>query len=165
MELWTRDEHGRWKRWRHPGPALDALAIADPKIEGLVALGSGPEDEEELIAAIRLARRLQPGPLSVIAGTEHPSARWYGMVCRAGVDRALFVSPPGGCGREQPPLADAVELGAGICPALHVQHDPRGALSVCGQRGDAMVLARQHLARWCVVAPSRCPHAPAGPRG
>lgn len=159
METWTQNNKGSWKRWSHPGPGLDAIASASSRMVSILVVGIGPEDDEQLLAAVRLARRLASGPLEVVAGIVHPSARWVESVRKAGADIALLVPQPKPfelC--KTPPLYDVVELGRGICPELHAERAQGTTLSVCGRRKDLMVLARHHFDRWCFSNKEHCPH-------
>jgi len=166
METWTRNEEGRWKRWSHPGLGLDALANSSPRVVSLLVVGIGPEDDEQLLAAVRLARRLATGPLEVVAGNVHPSARWLEAVREAGADLTLLVPQPKHCRLcKKPPLDDVVELGCNICPELHAKHEQKTTLSVCGRHKDRMVLARHHFDRWCLTSKEDCPHWQGEPRG
>lgn len=160
METWTRDEHGAWRRWSHPGLALEALANpAAPRMVSLLVVGTGPDDDEQLFAAVRLARRLATGPLQVVAATAHPSAPWRESVRAAGADLALLVSrPKTGRSSKEPPLEHVVELGGGTCPALHAKREREITLSVCGRHADRLVLARHHVERWCLAKQQDCPH-------
>jgi len=166
MEMWTHSEEGKWRRWSHTGPGLDAVAGASPRIDQVLVIGSDPADDEQLLAAIRLTRRLAGGPVTLIAGSEHPSACWCDSVRNAGADRTLLVSrPKERCWNKQPPLEDGAEIGPGICPALHVHHEHDVTLSVCGRCQDRMVLVRHHFDRWCLAAKEECPHWRGGPGG
>lgn len=165
METWTQDREGDWKRWSNPALGLDALAGAPPRVRAILVVGLGPPDDEQLVATIRLARRLAGGPLEVIAGSVHPTALWRESVRRAGADRAFLVSPPSAWCPGKPPFGDAVELGDGVCPALHAGDDRKVAWSVCGRHNDRMVLARHHFDRWCLAANEECPHWQGATRG
>jgi len=166
METWTRNEKGRWRRWSQPGLALDLITSSSPRVVSLLVIGTGPEDDEQLFAAVRLARRLATGPLEVVAASVHPSARWRESVREAGVDLALLVPQPQHCLLcKKPPLDVVVELGVGICPELHAKHEQGVTFSVCGRHKDRMVLARHHVERWCLAKKEDCPHWQGEPRG
>jgi hypothetical protein len=165
METWTQDEEGRWKRWGHPLLGVDAVASSSPRVVAFLVVGLGRPDDELLPAAIGLARRLADGPITVIAGSTHPCALWLQSVRRAGADRALFLSSVGTRRCDDPPLDGAVELGEGICPALHARDAQKTALSVCGRHRDRMILARHHFDRWCLAAKDECPSWRGTPRG
>jgi hypothetical protein len=135
-------------------------------VVSLLVVGTGREDDEQLFAAIRLSRRLATGPLEVVAGSVHPSAKWRDSVLEAGADLALLVRQPKDCRLcRRPPLDDVVELGAGICPELHAKREQKVTLSVCGRHKDRMVLARHHFDRWCLARKEDCPHWKGEPRG
>jgi len=166
MEMWTCDGQGKWKRWSHAGLGLEAVACAGPAVAQVLVVESDPDEDEQILAAIRLTRRLASPAVTVVAGSEHPSADWRESVRRAGADRALLVPLATKRGRRMSgPLEGAQELGDGICPELHALHDPRCALSVCGRHSDRMVLARHHFVRWCLAGKETCPHWQGGARG
>lgn len=165
MEMWTQSTDGRWKRWGHPGAGLDAIASSASGPAVVVVIATGPADDEQLVATIRLTRHVTTGPVRVIAASEHPSPDWVESVRRAGADLTLFAPRPDRslfrCG---PALQDTIELGGGICPALHACTQDEATLSVCGRRNDKMVLARHHFERWCFAAKEDCPHWQRGQR-
>lgn len=166
METWTRTENGGWKSWKHPGLGLDALTRSAKPVATLLVVAGEPEDDEQLLAAVRLARRLATGRLEIVAGSVHPTARWLEAVQVAGADRALLVARPE---RHRlwgsPQLDDAVELGTHICPELHATQEQGTALSVCGTHRDRMVLAWHHFERWCLRNKEDCPHWRGAHRG
>jgi hypothetical protein len=163
MEMWTRNEAGEWRRWPHVAPGLDAVASAIPRVDRVLVVGRTPVEDDRAVAAIRLSRRLAGGSLTVIAGQERPTRAWREAVCAAGADSALVVARRDEYeGRPDPPLDDAREVGADVCPELHVVHERGVTLSVCGRHRDSMVLARHHLDRWCLAAHDQCPHWCAG---
>lgn len=159
METWTRNEEHSWKQWSHPALGLDAIANASPPVVALLVIATDAEDDEQLVAAVRLARQLATTPLEVVAASVHPSLRWLESVREAGADRALLVPRPNQCRRcKQPPLDDVVELSGSLCPELHAKSEHKVSLSVCGKHNDRMVLARHHFDRWCLAAKEACPH-------
>lgn len=166
METWTRNEKGTWKRWNHPGLALDAMTNSSMRVRMLLVIGSERADDEQLFATIRLARRLVGGSVKVIAGNVHPSAGWLASVHQAGVDQALLVPKPQKWRWPGGPLLDnAVELDSSLCPELHVRDEQKVTASVCGRYLDRMVLTRRHFDRWCLAKKEDCPHWQGGPRG
>jgi len=159
MEMWTSGKDGTWKRWSHAGLGLDAVASASPPVVRVLVIGNGPEQDAELLAIVRLTRRLAGGPVTVLAATGHPSARWRESVCQAGADRALLVpGPTERAWQKKDPLDGAIEIGGTVCPELHARHEEQHALSVCGRHENRMVLAAHHFVRWCLAAKEECPH-------
>jgi hypothetical protein len=159
METWTLGSGDRWKRWGHPGVALDAMSTMPSTVTQLLVIDIEVGDQERTAATIHLARRIAVGPLQVIAGSLHPTRQWSESVRRAGADRVLFIARrKAGWHLRNPHLTEVVELDDRVCPALHVTHDQDLTLSVCGRRHDRMVLARPHLDGWCLKHNSACPH-------
>lgn len=157
MELWTHDELARWRRWTDAVRGLDAVTSSPPSAVRLVVLARGPDEDEAVFAATRLARRLTTEPLEIIAGTPSPTLVWLESAIEAGVDQAaLFAWDQGG--HQEPPLQGAAELSHLICPALHARREQSATLSVCGRHHDRMVLARHHFDRWCLATKEECPH-------
>jgi|GEM_PF-1608538 len=167
METWTKDTSGDgWRHWTHPVLGLDAVTGARPRVTEILVVGLGASDHEQLIASIRLARRLATGPLEVVAAGAHPTQSWFESVQKAGADLALVVSwPEPGRWSQEPPLRDVAELGGAICPELHARHEQDVTLSVCGRHRDRMVLVRHHFDRWCLANKEDCPHWQGEPCG
>jgi hypothetical protein len=146
-----------WIKWNDVAEALEAVGDASASTVLALDRECGPADPEAGSASIRLVRRLAAGGVVLIAGHRHPSAAWREAVRRAGADRAVWVTeePPA---RGTPPLDGAIELGDDVCPSLDARHAQRITLSVCGRHNGRMILARDQLARWCVVGGRGCPH-------
>jgi hypothetical protein len=158
MELLTRDRRGAWTHWRHAVLGLDALGAVDPGVDLAIVTERDPTRAVEAAAVIRLLRRFSRMPLRVVAACAHPTAAWRDAVLSAGADQAVLPEEAGAGGATTgEPLAEALELGSSLCPSLEVRCDQGVAMSVCGQRHCRWVLARHHLARWCVVRPGACP--------
>lgn len=159
MKMWTDDGHGEWRAWSHAEIGLDAVAAATPLGGRVFAIENGPDEDEQLLALIRLIRRLGQGRVVVIAASQHPSACWRNSVLQAGADMALFVPALEKHGRQDiNPLRDSLELGDSVCPELHARSVSGVTVSVCGRHQDRMVLARHHFDCWCLRTKDRCPH-------
>lgn len=144
--------------WRDAGRSLDDVGDWLPAALLILTDGAAePTDPQDEIAAVRLARRLATGTISIVAGCAHPSADWRDAVRQAGADHAFLVSTDRG-GHRGSPLEGAVEFGDDVCPALHVRRDSKTVLNVCGRHHDRMVLVRRHLDRWCLGRKTECPH-------
>ncbi|MBN1945743.1 MAG: hypothetical protein JW797_08695 [Bradymonadales bacterium] len=171
MEIWTQYEPARWRRWADTGQVIESFDSWPPSTVLLVATRE-PDETERVCGTLRLFRHLANGRMRMMVGSGHPSAAWCASVLAAGADQVLLVPRSWERGRqdernpeEKPPLQQAIELDADICPALHVRRDGDVILSVCGRHADRMVLARHHLERWCLAAKDRCPHWGGGSGG
>lgn len=160
MILWTRDdETDRWRSWPD---ALRGLAGLPESWAGAVLLVSDAPDDElpRLLATVQLVRRLFDRA-TLIAGSPHPANTWMAPLHAAGVDHFWRVKGhgPNGAGARDAgaAVARAEALSAPVCPALHTRSADGVTVSVCGVRGDRLVLPRRQLERHCLCASASCP--------
>lgn len=159
MEIWTHIAGGTWQRWDDLALGLEAASRTAPRVDQVLLIGGTAADDRSIGATLRLVRQLAHEPVTVTAGHAHPSRDWRRSVGEAGADRAiLVVGPTMQAARDKPPLEDALDLGANICPALHVRYAREATLSVCGRHKNRLVLAASHLKRWCLSRKEACPH-------
>ena len=146
-----------WKQWSEPLQA----------IEGIIGICNGhvllfteyPTAEHEIVlAAVRLIRRVGGSEVSIIIGSPYPSERWIGPLKETGVDHVWFLDiHEQKKGQRLVDPGDRIEIEENLCPALHTRHSEKATLSVCGRRGDRMIIARHHFTRWCLANHTECP--------
>jgi len=144
--------------WTRSSGAMEGLiTAADSSGEALV-LCEAPEGEiRELLAALRLFLRCGGTLQRLVVGSPHPTRDWIETLYTAGVERIVLT------GTTEPgrPRANGVtivrEVRPQACPALHVWMSPQGPWSVCGERGDRLLVTERRMVQWCVGQWEDCP--------
>lgn len=156
MEAWTRKhEDSEWTVWPDLPRALTGLL--DESDADVLLLSEEPDlESEELVATVRVLGLLGSHVGHVMVASPYPSTEWVERLRPLGVEhvwvgeRARY--------REEGVIEHVDEVGDQLCPALHARTRDHVTLSVCGCEKDRMVLARDHLDRWCLDHRESCPH-------
>lgn len=157
MRIWTRESGtADWRPWRD---ALSALEWVAGSWDGVVLLVSDAPDDElpRLLATARLVRRFS-GRATVVAGSRHPANIWIEALRAAGVEQVWRLDTRDWPGAERHPEERVEVLAEPVCPALHTRTEDGATASVCGRRGDRLVLPRRQLARHCLHDHASCPY-------
>jgi hypothetical protein len=155
MELFLRTQGE--VEWSRCPAVMDGLKRAlDTTAEPLLFCPDPAKEAGDLIAAVWLFRAAGGRPERLAVASPHPSRAWIEPVKAAGVGRFLLLPKQS----YWPPrfrIERVVEVPDGICPLLHARGGEGGALSVCGGRGDFVVLVEEHFRTSCFADWASCP--------
>jgi hypothetical protein len=133
--------------WEHSAGVLCGLRAAAESSREVVLQSDSPLKEVEDLVAAAWFFRLAGGSLANLCVVSPcPSPAWIAPLRAAGVER-VFMFPRGLANAFT--LADALEVPADLCPALHIRTSRGGGVSVCGHQSDCMILARHHYTNHC----------------
>lgn len=160
MTFWMYEEARR--EWHEKENVLVALAIAfRPEWRGQILLTSQqPSTEKEVVCAtLEIIRRVR-NDLPVIVGTPHPTIRLAEEFRNSGATElwAVNLGHAGVAARPALEFADRMSINQPICPALHIREGEPLELSVCGKRGNRLILVMGHFRKWCLSNYQTCPY-------
>ncbi len=143
--------------WNRSAKFMHGLEQAiDAPMHALIFSADPVGDCDDMSASVRFFRSGGGSPDHLAVGSPFPSRLWMDPVRQAGAGRVLVVKPP----PRWPStfrLEHALEVPESICASLDVRRYPGGSLSVCGMRGDLVVLVDRHFVNRCFTGWAGCP--------